>query len=178
MWPCFDVETHCNYRPLEIKNVIITVTDPDANKFNGSIDRVKVNVWSDTDRKGIIITAFESHLSSGVFEGRVQISDDQSGPNIIHVTDGDTLAAKYIDTTLPIESKSDSLEVTASSFIGHTGPPLERVLTSYIGVFDKDGNQVDKIKVDQQVQIRSSIANPSTLNQTFAYIVQDRKSVV
>ena len=172
MWPCFDVENHCSYRPLEIKNAIITVTDPDANKFNGSIDKVKVFVWSDTDRKGIIINAFETHLSSGVFEGRVQISDDQSGPNKIHVIDGDTLAAKYIDTTLPIESKSDSLEVTASSFIGHTGPPLERVPASSMGVFDKDGNQVDKLNIDQQVQIRSDIANPSTLNQTFAYIVQ------
>ena len=168
---CYDI-VFPNNIPEENKKATIIVTDPDANKFNDSIDRIKVFVWSDTDPKGIIITAFETHVNSGVFEGTAQISEDQSTQYQIRVTEGDSIHAKYVDTSLPPESKSGSLEVTASSFVGVSCPPIERVPATSIGIFDKDGNQIEKAKVDQQIQIRSDLTNPTSFNQTFAYIVQ------
>ncbi|MDE1729056.1 MAG: hypothetical protein KGH81_07775, partial [Thaumarchaeota archaeon] len=38
----------------------ITVTDPAANKYSTSIDQIAVHVWSDSDKKGIEITAYET----------------------------------------------------------------------------------------------------------------------
>lgn len=169
---CYVIDDLSNHIQQEKKKAIIIVTDPDANKFDEAIDRIKASISSDTDPKGIVITAYETHLNSGVFEGTVLIDEVQSTQNTIHVVNGDTLWAKYVDTTLPSESKSDSLEVTAFSFIGVSCPPPERVPASGIRIIDKEGNEQETILVDQQVQILADLANPGTRNETFAYIVQ------
>src|SRR5438132_8913080 len=62
----------------EFTKATITVTDPSANKFSTSIDRVTVYVWSDSDRKGMEITAYETEVNSGIFKGTVTISEGQS----------------------------------------------------------------------------------------------------
>jgi hypothetical protein len=155
----------------EQKKATIIVTDPGANKFSTSIDRVTVHVWSDSDKKGIEITAYETEVNSGIFNGTVTISEGQSTQDVIHVADGDTLSAKYTATT-SLSLNATSHDVITTAFIGMSCPPLERVPASSLRILDDKGKEHHVIKVDQQVLITSDIANPTIANQTFTYIVQ------
>lgn len=152
-------------------NVIITVTDSNANKFSTSIDRVVVFVWSDSDRKGIEITAYETEVNSGIFKGNVTISEEQSTQDIIHVSNGDTLSARYAGTT-PGSFDTTSNDVTTTSFIGISCPPLERVPASSLRILDTKGNEPSVTTIGKQVQIVSDISNPTPINQNFTYLVQ------
>src|SRR2546428_255522 len=155
----------------EQTKVTIIVTDPNANKFSTSIDRITVFVWSDSDHKGIETTGYETEVNSGIFRGTVTISEGQSTHDIIHVSDGDTLSAKYASTT-PWSLDTTNHGVITTAFIGLSCPPLERVSVSGIQVVDKEGNEQKIILAGKQIQIRSELANPTIRNQTFAYIVQ------
>src|SRR5438105_2708321 len=154
----------------EHTKVTIMVTDPNANKFSTSIDRVTAHVWSDSDKKGIEITAYETQVNSGIFKGTVTISEGQSTQDTIHVRDGDTLLAKYASTT-PWSLDTTNHGVITTSFIGAMCAPLERVPASGIRVLDNKGNEHNVITVDQQVLITTDIVNPTKTNQTFTYIV-------
>ncbi|MGH2612038.1 MAG: hypothetical protein ACRDFB_03190 [Rhabdochlamydiaceae bacterium] len=149
----------------------ITVTDPNANRFSTSIDRVAVKVWSDSDKNGVEITAYETDVNSGIFKGTVTITLSQSTQDFIHVTDGDTLSAKYAATT-PWSPDMTNRGITTTSFIGMTCPPPERVLVSGINLTDNEGNEQKTILANKQIQIGSRLSNITIRNQTFAYIVQ------
>jgi hypothetical protein len=173
MIQCFDVEELCKYRPQNDKKIVtITVTDPDANLFNESIDQVDISVWSDTDPKGITITAHETHVNSGVFVEKILIVDDASGIARVQVSDGDSLLAKYIDKTIPVAQDAISLEVTVSSLIGLLGYPPERVPVYNPHVLDNRGEKISSSKAEDQIQIVATLQNMSFHEQPFAYLVQ------
>ena len=155
----------------EQKTAIIIVTDSSANKFSTSIDQVTVYVWSDSDHNGVQITAYETEVNSGIFKGTVTISEGQSTQDVIHVSDGDTLSAKYEGTT-PWYIKSANHGIITTAFIGSSCPPIERVPVSSIRILDSNGNEQQVIKAGQQVMITSDITNPTSINQNFTYIVQ------
>ncbi|MDE1765848.1 MAG: hypothetical protein KGI27_06185 [Thaumarchaeota archaeon] len=155
----------------EQKIATITVTDPAANKYSASIDRVTVFVWSDSDRKGIQITAYETEVNSGIFKGTVTITEGWSTQNLIHVRDGDTITAKYAGSN-PWSIGTQNQGVTTTAFIGMLCPPLERVPASGINITDNEGNPQRTILVNRQIQIGSKLDNITIRNQTFAYIVQ------
>ncbi|HJT10324.1 MAG TPA: hypothetical protein VJ771_06015 [Candidatus Nitrosotalea sp.] len=167
---CYSYETGKTFGQ-EQKAATITITDQTANKYSTSIDRVTVYVWSDSDRKGIQITAYETEVNSGIFKGTVIITEGQSTQNLIHVSDGDTITAKYTGTT-PWPAGTPNQGVTTTAFIGLTCPPLERVPVSGINITDNEGNQQKTILVNKQIQIGSKLVNVTIRNQTFAYIVQ------
>ena len=155
----------------EQTKVTVTVTDPNANKFNTSIDRVTVHVWSDSDQKGVEITAYETNVNSGIFKGTITISDGQTTQDAIHVSEGDTLSARY-PSTIPWSVNAANHGIVTTAFIGMSCPPFERVPASSIRILDNMGNNHNVIAVDQQVMITSDIVNPTTTNQNFTYIVQ------
>ncbi len=156
--------------PEQAKATII-VTDPSANKYSTAIDRVSAHIWSDSDQKGIEITAYETEVNSGVFKGTVTISDGPSTQDFIHVSDGDTISAKYTGTT-PWSPETKNQGVITTAFIGMSCPPLERVPASGIQITDNKGNEEKIIVVNKQIQIKSDISNITIKNQTFAYIIQ------
>jgi hypothetical protein len=172
-------KTSCDYyatgkisaQDKEQSKATVIVTDPSANKFSASIDRVTVYIWSDSDRKDIEITAYETDVNSGIFKGAVTVSDDQSSQDIIHVSDGDTLWAKYSGTT-PWSPDTANHGITTTAFIGALCPPLERVPASGIQVTDNEGNKQKTVLAGKQIQIGSNLTNVTNRNQTFAYIVQ------
>lgn len=168
---CNPYQQKITAQTVEQKKVTIIVTDPNANKFSTSIDRVVVSIWSDSDRKGIEITAYETEVNSGIFKGKVTISDGQSTQDIIHVINGDTLSARYADTTSG-SFDTTSHGITTTSFIGISCPPLERVPASSIRILDTQGNEHDVSTVGKQVLIVSDISNPTPVNQNFTYIIQ------
>src|SRR6185437_4813 len=168
---CNPYQQKITAQTVEQKKVTIIVTDPSANKFSTSIDRVVVSVWSDSDRKGIEITAYETEVNSGIFEGKVTISDGQSTQDIIHVINGDTLSARYVGTTSGSFDTS-SHGITTTSFIGISCPPFERVPASSIRILDTKGNEHNVTTVGKQVLIISNISNVTPVNQNFTYIIE------
>ena len=152
------------------KKAIITVTDSSANKFSTAIDRVAVSVWSDSDKRGIEITAYETAVNSGIFQGTVTISEGPSTQDIIHVSDGDTLSAGYSGGTPWSPGMTNGTMATA--FIGMLCPPLERVPASGIKITDNEGNEQKVMLTNKQIQISSNLTNVAIRNQTFAYVVQ------
>lgn len=172
MIQCFDVEELCKHRPDKDKKLVtITVTDPDSNVFAESIDRVNVSVWSDSDKKGIHVIAYETHVNSGVFEEQILITDDVSGIGRIHVSEGDTISAKYIDKTLPA-TYSDSPDIMVSSMIGLLGSPVERALLHNLRILDNTQNSIQSSMMGGQIHIVSDLENFSFHEQPFAYLVQ------
>jgi hypothetical protein len=143
----------------------IIVTDPKANKFSTSIDRITVYVWSDSDQKGMGITAYETEVNSGIFKGIITISDGQSTQDAIHVSQGDTLSTKYT-SAIPWSLNATNLGIITTAFIGTSCPPFERVPATSIRVLDNMGNEHHVITVEQQVMITSDLTNPTTINQT------------
>jgi len=155
----------------EHSKVTIIVTNPSENKFSTSIDRAAVHVWSDSDKNGIEIIAYETDVNSGIFKGIFRISDGPSTEGVLHVTDGDTISAKYSGTT-PWSPDTTSQGITTTAWIGISCPPLERVPASGINIFDNEGNALKTLLVNRQIEIGSNLTNVTIKNQTFAYIVQ------
>lgn len=153
------------------KKAIITVTDPSADKSSTAIDRVTIFVWSDSDKKGIEITAYETEVNSGIFKGTVTISEGQSTQGVIHVSDGDALWAKYAGTT-PWTPDTTNSGITATVFVGALCAPLERVPAFGIKISDSNGNELKTVLAGKQIQIGSNLSNPTIRNQNFTYIVQ------
>lgn len=88
----YDKDDHAN----------IQVIDPDMNLNPRTLDKVKVNVSSDSDKAGIYVDAIETQEESGIFETAVSfVQDKASIGNRLFVIPGDTVYAKYEDHTLP-----------------------------------------------------------------------------
>jgi len=153
---------------------ILQVFDPDMNLNPKAIDKFEASVWSDSDSGGIKLTMTETGESTGVFEGTVYFTADfQSSGNRLHVSDGDTVTAEYVDRTLPYpHSPSDQLRMVATTSVGTNLPPLEKTPSSNARILDSSGNVINKVSVNQQVQIISDVINKQNRYQPFAYLVQ------
>ena len=153
---------------------VVRVIDPDMNLDPEAVDNFAVDVWSDSDAGGIDLTVTETNEATGIFEGTVffTVADESSGHRL-RVAEGDTVTAEYEDNTLPDPyTTADELDVTATSLIGTVVPPLERAPVTNLRTVDAFGNTLDKVTVDQQVQISADIANGQDREQAFAYLVQ------
>lgn len=160
-----------------IRNITATasihVTDPDMNKFSDSTDTVEVFVYSDSYREGITILLYETEHNSGIFERTFGLSEERSAPNILYAREGDTITAKYVDTTLPPPNlPSEQLELTSTAFVGSTGPPLERAPASNARIMDSNGNSIDRSTVGKQVHFTSDIGNGMDREQEFTLFAQ------
>lgn len=166
--------TQANFRIHNITaTASIQVIDHDMNKFPNSTDTTKVFVFSDSYPEGITITLYETDFNSGIFERSFGLSEQRSAPNILYTHEGDTLTAKYIDSTLPPPHlPSDQLELKSTAFAGHSAPPLERVPVSSARIMDSQGNTIDRPAVGEQVHFTSDIANGYNREQKFTWLAQ------
>jgi translation initiation factor IF-1 len=153
---------------------VVRVIDPDMNLNPEAVDNFNVNVWSDSDAGGIDLTVTETNEATGIFEGTVFFTTtDSSSGHRLRVAEGDTVTAEYKDNTLPDPyTTADELDITGTAFIGTVVPPLERAPASNARVVDAFGNTLDKVSVDQQVQITADLTNGQDREQPFAYLVQ------
>ncbi len=153
---------------------ILQIVDTDMNLNPKAIDKFETNVWSDSDSGGIKLTMTETGKSTGVFQGTVYFTGDfQSSGDRLHVSEGDSVKAEYVDRTLPLpHSPSDQLRITAATTVGSSLPPLEKAPASNARMLDSSGNTLTKVAANQQIQIVSDIANKEDRNQPFAYLVQ------
>jgi len=176
-----------SYSHEEGTKATVTVIDPDMNKYPNAIDYLWVSIHSDSDPdlEGTRMTLFETSFDSGRFEREITfVGSPPSGRGFLHVVSGDTIAAKYVDTsfpanyTLPDSSRiimtEKGIEVTASAIVGLRGPPLERLPASNFRLLslEKEPVKDNSILVDQQVQLVSDLENTQNRTQPFAYLVQ------
>lgn len=168
----------------------VSVNDPDMNRYPNAIDYLWITIHSDSDPdlKGTKIPLFETGLDSGIFEGEVTFtSSPPSGKGFLHVVTGDTISAKYVDRSIPVNFTATNLpgitlmengfEVTASAIItGKRGPPIERVPASNFTLLNLQSESIkdNMILVGQQVRLVSDLQNQYNHTQPFAYLVQIR----
>lgn len=153
---------------------IVQITDPDMSLNPDAINKFDTNIWSDSDSGGIKLTMTETAPGSGIFQGTVYFTTDlSSSGSRLHVSSGDTVTAEYTDTTLPPPSSpSDQQREIATTIVGTGLPPLEQVPASNARILDSTGKLLNKVHVNQQIQIVSDVTNQENKNQPFAYLVQ------
>lgn len=152
----------------------IRVVDPDMNLNSEKIDEFEIKVWSDTDPVGIKLKVEETGKNTGIFKGTVKFTtEEQSSTPKLRVSEGDTITAEYVDRTLPDPySKENELNISSTSVIGTLSPPLERIVAKNPRLLDSFGNSIEKILMDQDVQISADLINEQEIDQKFAYLVQ------
>ena len=98
---------------------VVRVIDRDMNLDPDVADSFKISVWSDTNAGGITLTVTETGLTTGVFEGAISFSlDDDTGVNVLTVSEGDTVTAEYTDYTLPRPyARTDSIHLSSTALI-------------------------------------------------------------
>ncbi|MGI0069826.1 MAG: hypothetical protein ACREAN_06185, partial [Nitrosopumilaceae archaeon] len=157
---------------------VLQITDPDMSITPDAINKFDTGVWSDSDSGGTKITMTETDKNSGIFQGIVYFSTNfPSSGNRLHVSNGDTVTGEYMDTTLPPPySPSDQVRLLATTTIGTELPPLYRIPTNNPRILDSMGNMLNKVTLNQQVQIASDLTNKQNKDQPFAYLVQIQDS--
>jgi hypothetical protein len=167
------------------ERAVMRIIEPDENKSPDTIDTLDARIWSTTDRGGLLVTLRETGDRTGIFEEFITFTiEEESTGTRLHVSDGDTITAKYTDRTLPAPAALDSdgiftvevEELFASALIGKTGPPIERTPASQPVLVDQNGVTVEEVKADSQVLIQSEIRNLQKIKQKFAYIVNVKQN--
>lgn len=153
---------------------VIQIIDKDMNLDPKEIDEFDIQIWSDSDPNGTVITMQETREDTGIFQGKVKfITDGKSSGNCLKVMEGDAVTAQYIDRTLPSPySAGNQIRLTASSFIGTLVPPLKRITVLNSRLHDSSGNTITSAKVNQEIQITSDLVNEQSKDQPFTYFVQ------
>lgn len=76
--------------------VEISVNDCDVNTNDFVIDTVQITVASDTEPGGEVITLVETSPQSAFFTGSISVATTDA-VGVLHITEGDTVTATYID---------------------------------------------------------------------------------
>ena len=167
---------------LSDEDVIIRVVDLDMNLNPESLDKIIVEVSSDSDAAGIEVDVLETSEASGLFEGRVSLVQNlSSSGSRLFITPGDTIYAKYEDYTPPEPySTSDSLEVKTIAKTEFSMLTSERLINSEIFLTDNSGNSLYSYSTSNRMQIVGVLTNKQLFKQEFVYIFQikDEKDTV
>ena len=150
----------------------LLVVDPDMSLDPEGNNEVEVRVWSDSDPVGIRLWITDSEYVPGTFMGTVHFTAGQSSSPNLKVSEGDRITAKYIDRTLPEQYKSDELPITSSSFIRGRFLPTKKVRVKNTRLCDMLGHTVERVTVNQEVNIMANLTNTQGTEQKFVCLVQ------
>ena len=153
---------------------VVRVVDPDMNWHPESVDNFDVDVYSDKDGSGIKLTVTETQDASGIFEGTVLFTiNDTSSGHRLRIAEGDTITASYADNTLPSpDSRSDERDIKGTTIIGTLVNPLKRAVVSNVSLTDNTGNALEQVAIGQQIQITAQITSGQQVEQDYTYLVQ------
>jgi len=116
---------------------IVRVIDSDMNLNPEAVDSFNIDVWSNYDAGGIILSVTETNEATGIFEGTVIFTDvgiSSTIDGILRVSTGDTVAARYNDHTLPDPyTVADDIPIVEFTSIQGDIPPDDTRI-----IFDKD----------------------------------------
>jgi len=152
----------------------IRTIDQDMNLNPEAVDQIQVEIASDSDIAGITVNALETNENSGVFEATITFSQSfASSGNRLFAIPGDKLYVKYEDRTLPKpHSISDELDIIAESLFESNIPAMKRTVIEKPVFTDSNGTVLDKLRVNNQLQIVSEIVNAQDFGQNFVYLMQ------
>jgi len=162
----------------------IRVIDPDMNLDPDEIDSFKIKVQSDSDEKGIEIPVYETNTASGIFEGVISFDKDSSSDTgKLKVADGDTILAKYMDTTLPHPyTPNRSLEIGATAKVFSEKKhysPLERLKIENVNVYNSIPSKGEKIGKTDVAHIKVKVSNENEpCSFVIALQIRDKDSAV
>ena len=159
----------------------IQVIDPDMNLNPETIDRIEIEISSDSDMAGIIVNAIETDNDSGLFEVVFSFTQTSvSNGNQLFAMPDDSIYAKYEDNTIPSPyTIQDNLDIQTESKLESGILPIQRISIGDIMFADSFGTSI-KPTINESNQIVGSINNNQNYDQTFAYITQvkDESGVV
>jgi hypothetical protein len=155
----------------------IRVIDSDLNLNPEIIDTVTIEVFSNSDASGLLVTAIETSERSGDFISTFSLSQSTLSGNRLYAISGDMIIAKYNDHTLPKPfSKSDSQYIETFATIDYFISPIYRIQVSPIYLSDGFGNPITSFLSNTQMQIVGSIENQINYEQEFVYFFQIKNS--
>jgi len=151
----------------------IRVIDPDMNLNPETVDRIEVEVSSDSDVAGILADAIETEDDSGLFEAMVSFTQNSvSSGNRLFAIPGDSIYAKYEDNTLPSPySIQDDLDIQIESKLESEVPLIQRISVEDVFLADSFGIPIEPT-INEQIQIVGMISNNQNYDQIFVYIIQ------
>ncbi len=125
----------------------IVVEDMDMNKkeYPNFADKFKIKLWSDSDPAGLEIEVMETGVYSGIFTGKVFVTDSESSDIRLHVTLGDIIYALYVDNTLPQSYQDESIDLMAASVIKIPGEDMTEYLNSIEQMMKSQKTSVKKV---------------------------------
>ena len=123
----------------------VSAVEPDMNLNPEAVDRLVVEVTSDSDTAGALVDLIETGEDTGTFKGQLLIAPDRrpGGSGTVRAAPGDSLTATYVDRTLPPPAgRTGSLDVSATAAIPAAAaaaalpdvPPLRRAALSGLSV--------------------------------------------
>ena len=153
----------------------IRVIDPDMNLNPEAVDRIEVQISSDSDVAGILADAIETEDDSGLFEAVVFFTQNSvSSGNRLFAIPGDSIYAKYEDNTLPSPySIQDDLDVQIESKLESEVPSIQRISVEDVFFADSFGIPIEPT-INEQIQIVGMVNNNQNYDQSFVYIIQVR----
>jgi hypothetical protein len=152
----------------------IQVLDADMNLNPEAVDRITVEISSDSDVAGILVDALETEEDSGLFQAVISFTQNSvSSGNRLFAIPGDSIYSKYEDNTLPSpHSIQDDLDIQAEAKLDSGVPPIQRISQEVAFISDSFGVQILEPTINQQLQIVGIITNNQNYDQTFSYIIQ------
>jgi len=154
---------------------VITVTDPDANLDPSMIETIQITVVSDSDPLGQTITATETGANTGVFEGRIQISNTFATGKVFAKL-GDTVTAKYKDeypADYAVTEKPKTFTGTAV-----VGVPIARPVPASSQKFVDPTTGAEKTSgtVGQAIMLQTTLKNVDATSKSFTAIFKVKDS--
>ncbi|MEM2759577.1 MAG: hypothetical protein QXU32_08305 [Nitrososphaerales archaeon] len=168
-----------SYQLMDIARVRLTERDANVNPIVPDV--VSVKVWSDTDTNGLALMLRETDRSSGIFEEELLFTlTDASSGNRLKVSEGDTINASYVDSTLPAPaplsadgiSTLESKTIVSSGVFGKQIPSTQRAPAAEPTLVNSFGQIISQALTGEQLLIQSEVTNTQNKKQPFAYIVQ------
>ena len=155
-------------------NAIVTVSDADMNLIHNRLDTVKVDVYSDSDSSGTTITAVETDVNTGIFQGQITFTQtDNSNGDRLFVSDGDIIYARYDDRTAPKPyAIEDEVKIVSQSAFSSNTSPSTKITQQNLQVSDSQGNLLSSVEEGHQIFIQSNLVNNIENPLQFAYLVQ------
>ena len=130
----------------------VQVIDPDMNQDQTKIEKFSIDVWSDSDPNGIIVSVYETGKNTGIFGSIIYFSELSSSGQRIHTDIGDSITARYDDATLPSSSSSETSKLQITDTI---------IINSFPGETDSN------FRVDDPAFFRQSLQTGETISNTF-----------
>jgi len=119
---------------------VLHVVDPDMNLNQDRIDAFNIQIWSDSDARGVDLTVIETGDVTGIFKGTVTftVSDESSGDRL-RVSHADVITAEYLDSVSssdPNASADNPVIITAKSVIKEL--PVSPLKQQMSGILPQD----------------------------------------